>query len=91
MSCCEGHHHRGHHDRHHSHDRGPHHEHCRGHDHHGRGNCCCGGGRHHGEGHFRRRYITRDEEIERLEGYLEDLQMEAKAVEERLADLREDA
>lgn len=37
---------------------------------------------------FRRRMLTRQERIERLEGYLKDLRLEAQAVEERLADLR---
>ncbi|NLT43701.1 MAG: hypothetical protein GXX93_13590 [Anaerolineae bacterium] len=37
---------------------------------------------------FRRRYITRDERIAHLEGYLSELRLEAQAVEERLAELR---
>ncbi|MGI6206676.1 MAG: hypothetical protein ACOYEW_00570 [Anaerolineae bacterium] len=37
---------------------------------------------------FRRRMLTRQERIERLEAYLKDLRLEAQAVEERLADLR---
>jgi len=39
-------------------------------------------------GAFKRRYLTREEKIARLEEYLKELQSEAKAVEERLAELR---
>jgi hypothetical protein len=38
--------------------------------------------------HFRRRFATREERIARLEAYLKELQAEAKAVEERLAELK---
>ncbi len=37
---------------------------------------------------FRRRFATREERIARLEEYLRDLQAEAKAVEERLAQMK---
>jgi hypothetical protein len=54
--------------------------------------CHCGCGREpRGHGHhdrFSRRFQTRDEQIAELEGYLTDLKAEARAVEERLADLR---
>lgn len=39
--------------------------------------------------HFHRHYYTKEEEIARLEKYLEDLKAEQKAVEERLKNLRE--
>jgi len=42
--------------------------------------CCCG--------HMRRRYLTRKEEIELLERYLDDLRKEIEAVEERLTELK---
>ncbi len=91
MSCCRGHHHRGDHHRDHHHD---HHNHrgcrCRDHSQQDR-DCCCGNRGHHGGGRFHRRYFTRDEEIERLEEYLNDLQAEIEAVEERLAALRDRA
>jgi hypothetical protein len=52
--------------------------------------CGCGeGSRRHGHhDRFTRRFQTRDEQIAELEGYLTDLKAEARAVEERLADLR---
>lgn len=49
-----------------------------GHDH---GCCCCCG-------HMARRYLTRKEETELLERYLEDLRKEIEAVEEKLRELR---
>ena len=39
-------------------------------------------------GSFRRRFLTRDERIARLETYLGELRAEAQAVEERLARLQ---
>jgi alpha-beta hydrolase superfamily lysophospholipase len=51
-----------------------------------RGNCYYDGS-HRGHG-FNRRFISREEKIERLENYLKDLQAEAKAVEEHLANLK---
>ena len=60
--------------------------------HHGWG---CGCGRHHGEssgcgqrGHFQRRFWTKEEQIAGLERYLESLQEEAKAVQERIAEMK---
>jgi hypothetical protein len=53
--------------------------------------CCCGceEGRGHGRhDRFVRRFQTRDEQIADLEGYLKELKAEARAVEERLAELR---
>jgi hypothetical protein len=61
--------------------------------------CCCGEwpgpGRHFGFGwrfgpgeHFRRRFPTREERIAWLEEYLKALQAEAKAVEERIAEMK---
>lgn len=48
-----------------------------------------GGFRGFGPGmHFRRHFPTREERIACLEQYLKDLQAEAKAVEERIAELR---
>ncbi|MFH0847206.1 MAG: hypothetical protein V1894_04025 [Chloroflexota bacterium] len=67
------------------------------------GYCGCGGHGHmggpgmwgmmgHGMGGvgmgFRRRFISKDEIIARLEEYLKELQAEAKAVEERLAEIK---
>ena len=37
---------------------------------------------------FGRRFCTKEEMIACLEGYLEDLRQEAKAVEERIADMK---
>jgi len=47
-------------------------------------NFCC-----HHPFHFHRRYYSKDEEIARLEKYLEDLKAEQKAVEERIKELQE--
>jgi len=70
--------------------------------HHG-GECCGGRGEHHRHGGecggsegrgwgpgapFRRHFITREEQIARLEEYLKELQAEAKGVEERIAELK---
>jgi hypothetical protein len=56
-----------------------------GHHHDCRCGCCdCGCG----NSHFGRTFWTKDEKIAWLEGYLEDLQAEAKAVEERIAALK---
>jgi len=71
--CCRGPNHR----------HGGHRRHGEGH---GEGQCGCGG---QGMGPaFRRHFLTREEKIARLEEYLKELQSEAKAVEERLAELR---
>jgi len=43
--------------------------------------CCCGG-------QFQRRFQTRAEQVAVLEAYLHDVQAEAQAVEERIAELK---
>jgi hypothetical protein len=59
------------------------------HGHHGHGGGCCCGPMVWGPGYsFRRRFPTREERIAWLEEYLKDLQAEAKAVEERIAELK---
>ena len=45
---------------------------------------CCG------TGHGFRRFHTREEMITRLEGYLKNLQAEAKGVEERITELKKE-
>lgn len=55
-----------------------------GHQGHGAG-CGCGMGMGHFSG---RRFFTREERIARLEEYLKELQAEAKAVEERIAEMK---
>ena len=72
--------------------------HCETRSHHGRGRCHCGCGQgHHGGscdcgcgcgGGFGRRFLTKEEKIAGLEEYLESLQKEAQAVEERIAELK---
>ena len=83
--CCgEERHHRPHHEEQHDGHGGC--DEGRGlwHDH-----CCCGGDIACGQDrHFRRRFQTREERVARLEEYLRDLQSEAKAVEERIAELK---
>lgn len=55
-----------------------------GHPGHGPG-CCCGAP----QGHvFGRRFATREEQVARLERYLQDLRAEAQAVEERITGMR---
>jgi len=44
--------------------------------------CCCRGG------HFHRHVFGRQEELTRLQHYLQDLQAEIRAVEERINDLK---
>jgi hypothetical protein len=69
---------------------------CGGHGHHGfqgeesHHGCKCGCHRHHGGMGFRRHFIPREEIIVELEEYLKQLQMEAKGVEERIAELKEE-
>ena len=59
------------------------------HGHHGHGGGCCCGPAAWGPGFpFGRRFPTREERIAWLEEYLKDLQAEAKAVEERIAELK---
>lgn len=63
-------------------------------EHHRNHGCCCGmGGFDPGVGfgpgmRFSRRFPTREERIARLEEYLRELQAEAKAVEEHIAELK---
>ncbi|MCR4391600.1 MAG: hypothetical protein NUV94_02195 [Candidatus Acetothermia bacterium] len=60
------------------------------HRHHGHHHCCCccpPRGHHDGLG-FHRRLLSREERVARLEAYLAELQAEARAVEERIAELR---
>ena len=52
---------------------------------HGRSAASCGCGC---ETHGWRRFQTKEEAVERLEGYLQDLQKEVQAVEERIAALK---
>jgi hypothetical protein len=49
----------------------------------------CGCGRDQGP-HFKRRFLSKAEKIADLEQYLESLQLETTAVEERIAALREE-
>jgi hypothetical protein len=62
-----------------------------GHGRHHWGGCGCHGGeRGWGPGHgFHRRFRTREEEIADLEAYLNELKLEAQAVEERLDSLKQ--
>lgn len=55
--------------------------------HHGSCGCHCGPSSYEDHG-FRRRYATREERIAELERYLEGLQAEAQAVQERLDEMR---
>ena len=55
--------------------------------HHDAGACCCQHGGFHGRP-FHRHFPSREERIARLEEYLKDIQAEAKAVEERLAEMK---
>ena len=59
-------------------------------EHQGRGECECNchEGSESTEIHFERRFETRAEQIAKLEAYLKDLQTEAKAVEERIAEMK---
>jgi hypothetical protein len=78
--CCE---HEGHHGSWH-----------RGRQHHGDScDCGCHQGRHHGgfwPFGFGRRFWSKEEIAAWLEQYLEDLRAEAKAVEERIAELKKE-
>ena len=55
--------------------------------HHGHGGCCCQPSGFHGRP-FHRHFPSREERIARLEDYLKDIQSEAKAVEEQLAEMK---
>lgn len=50
--------------------------------------CGCHEGSESTEIHFERRFETRAERIAQMEAYLKDLQTEAKAVEERIAEIK---
>ncbi len=50
--------------------------------------CECHGGGHHPEIHFQRRFTTRAEQVAELERYLQDLQSEVQAVQERIAEMK---
>ena len=50
--------------------------------------CGCHEGSESTEIHFERRFATRAERIAQLEAYLKDLQTEAQAVEERIAEMK---
>jgi hypothetical protein len=59
------------------------------HEHRGHaGGCCCEGGGCGPDFPFRRRFPTRAERIARLEEYLQELQAEVQAVQERLAEMK---
>ena len=67
---------------------------CEHDEHHGRHGFGCGR-EHFGPGmgfghgmHFRRRFLTREERIARLEEYLKVLQAEVKGVEEAIAEMK---
>jgi hypothetical protein len=55
---------------------------------HKNGTCECGCDCCSGDGGFERQFLTKAEQIEELESYLEELKLELQAVEEHLADLR---
>jgi len=57
------------------------------HGHHGAGGVQHGCGCH--DGHSLRRMYSKQEELTKLESYLQDLQAEAKAVEERISGLKD--
>ena len=48
---------------------------------------CCGH-EHDSVQHFHRRFVTKEERITWLEGYLKDIQTEAKAVDEHIAKMK---
>lgn len=70
---------------------------CGGTPHHEQSDCCEPAPHHHGGSchdmepgaGFRRRFVSREEKLAQLEAYLAALQAEAKAVEEKIARLRE--
>jgi hypothetical protein len=62
-------------------------EHDESYGHHGHGGCCYQPGGFH-ERPFHRHFPSREERIARLEEYLKDIQAKAKAVEERLAEMK---
>jgi CDP-glycerol glycerophosphotransferase (TagB/SpsB family) len=50
--------------------------------------CSCHEGSESTEIHFERRFLTRAEQIAQLEVYLNDLKVEAQAVEERITEMK---
>ncbi len=52
------------------------------------GKCSCGCGCDCCGDHFQRRFMTKAEQIDELQAYLEELKLEVQAVEERLEDLK---
>ena len=50
-------------------------------------NCCCGGEDHHGHGHTHRRVLTKEEKLEKLKTYKEDLKKELAAVDQAIEEL----
>lgn len=52
---------------------------------HHHGDCCCASG--YGD-YSHRRFLNKDEQVSRLEGYLKDLQSEAKVVEEKIKEIK---
>jgi len=88
-SGCGGHEHQREHQKDHDGDCG-----CGAHEHgmHGRwqhhGYCGCGCHQRHGGMRFHRRFVSREEIIGNLEGYLKQLQAEEKGVAERIAELK---
>lgn len=65
------------------------HVHC--HCHEQEGECCCEEEAGFEPPHFVRQFYTREEKIEMLSTYLDELKAETQAVEEELADLRKSA
>ena len=70
---------------------------CGGHGHEGahqgsppHAGCTCGCHQPQGEMGFRRRYISREEIIARLEEYQKQLQAEAKGVQERITEMKKE-
>jgi len=49
--------------------------------------CGCGES-HHGHKRFGRKFLTKEEKIQRLESYAEDLKKELSAVQERMKELK---
>jgi hypothetical protein len=71
---------------------------CGGHENHGmerelhhHAGCSCGCHQHQGGLGFNRRFISREEVVNRLEEYLKQLQAEAKGVEDRIAELKKES
>jgi hypothetical protein len=54
----------------------------------GHGECSCGCHQHQEGMGFHRRFVSREDVVNRLEEYLKQLQAEAKGVEERIAELK---